>query len=177
MKKILINVLFVIIFLMIYFLQINFFSWFRIAGVMPNLFVILVFYIGLFTGKGRGLTYGIIFGLLLDLFVGEKVGISAIMLGVVGVIGGVLDKNFSKDSRITIMLMVIGCTIIYETGLYLLRYVVFDINLEMTSFAKILAIETAFNTLITIIFYPIMQKTGHYVESKYKDNKILTRYF
>ena len=165
------------VFLIIYFLQINLFSWFRIAGIMPNLFIILVLYIGLFTGKGRGLTYGVIFGVLLDLFVGEKVGISAIMLGVVGIIGGVLGKNFSKDSKITIMLMVIGCTIIYEIGLYLLRYIVFDINIEIISFAKILGIELIFNTLLTIVFYPIIQKTGHSVENQYKDNKILTRYF
>jgi len=177
LKKTIINVLFVIVFLILYFLQINLFSWFNIAGVLPNLFVILVLYIGLFSGKSRGIAYGIIFGLLLDLFVGGKVGISAIMLGVIGVIGGILDKNFSKDSRITIMLMVICCTIIYEVGIYLLRYILLDINIEIVSFIKILAIEILFNTLLTIILYSLMQRTGHIVESEYKENKILTRYF
>ena len=45
------------------------------------------------------------FGILLDLFIGKKVGISAIMLGIVGLIGGIFDKNFSKESRISIILM------------------------------------------------------------------------
>ena len=98
MKKFIINIFLVISFFIIYFLQLNFFSWFRIAGVMPNLFVILVFYIGLFSGRSMGLTYGIIFGLVLDLLIGENVGTTAIMLGIIGIIGGILDKNFSKDA-------------------------------------------------------------------------------
>lgn len=177
MKKIIINVLFVITFFVLYFLQLNFFSWFKIAGVMPNLFVILVFYIGLFSGRGMGLTYGIIFGLILDLLIGENVGTTAIMLGVIGIIGGILDKNFSKDSRITIMLMVIGSTTIYEVGMYFLRYVILKSSVEIISFIKILIAEVIFNVLITIILYPLIQKTGHSIENEYKGSKILTRYF
>ena len=177
MKKIIINILLVITFIILYFLQLNFFSWFKIAGVMPNLFVILVFYIGLFSGRGMGLTYGIIFGSVLDLLIGENVGMTAIMLGIIGIIGGVLDKNFSKDSRITIMLMVIVNTIIYEVGMYILRYAILDSSIEIISFLKILIAEVVFNILITIILYPLIQKTGHFIENEYKGNKILTRYF
>lgn len=177
MKKLLINVAFILIFLILYFLQINFFSWFQIAGVMPNLFVILILYIGLFTGKGRGIAYGVIFGLLLDLFVGQKVGITAIMLGIVGIIGEIFDRNFSKDSRMTIMIMVIGCTIIYEVGIYILRHFILEAEIEIWSFTKILFIETLFNTILTIILYPLIQKTGHLIEREYKENRILTRYF
>ena len=177
MKKTLINISFIITFFLLYFLQLNFFSWFKIAGVMPNLFIILVFYIGLFIGRSMGLTYGIIFGLLLDLLVGEKIGMTAIMLGTIGIIGGVFDKNFSKDSRITIMIMVIGTTIIFETGMYILRYAILGSSIEILSFIKILVAETFFNVIITIIFYPLIQKTGHSVENQYKGNKILTRYF
>ena len=177
MKKTLINISFIFTFFILYILQLNFFSWFKIAGVMPNLFIILVFYIGLFIGRSMGLTYGIIFGLLLDLFVGEKIGMTAIMLGIVGIIGGVFDKNFSKDSRITIMIMVIGITIVFETGMYVLRYAILKSSVEIISFIKILIAETFFNVLITIILYPLIQKTGHSIENQYKGNKILTRYF
>lgn len=177
MKKIIINILLLVTFLILYFLQLNFFSWFRIAGVMPNLFVILVFYIGLFSGRSMGLTYGIIFGIILDLLVGENVGMTAIMLGVVGIIGGILDKNFSKDSRITIILMVIGNTVIYEIGMYFLRYAILKSSIEIISFIKILIAEVVFNVLITIILYPLIQKTGHSIENEYKGSKILTRYF
>ena len=144
---------------------------------MPNLFIILVLYIGLFTNKTLGLTYGVIFGILLDLFIGKKIGITAIMLGSIGIIGAIFDKNFSKDSRITMMIMVMACTIIYEVGMYILNYIMFQINIEIINFLKILIAEVIYNLILTIIIYPLLQKTGYYVESKYKENKILTRYF
>ena len=96
-KKIVINLLLIITFFIIYFLHSNFFTWFKIAGIMPNLFVILILFIGLYAGKYMGLTYGIILGLFLDLFIGKRLGITAIMLGLVGIVGMIFDKNFSKD--------------------------------------------------------------------------------
>lgn len=114
---------------------------------------------------------------MLDLFIGRKVGISAIMLGGVGLIGGIFDKNFSKESRITIMIMVIVSTLIYETGAYLLGYFIYGYSFEILLFVKILLIESLYNVIITIILYPIMQNLGYKIEEEYKGNKILTRYF
>lgn len=177
MKKVIINVVLVITFIIIYLLQTEFFSWFTIYGVMPNLFVILVLYIGLFMGHSIGITYGIVFGILLDILIGKKIGITSIGLGIVGVIVTKLDRNFSKDSRMTLMLMVIFTTAIYEIVVYLLNYILLDINVEVQNFIKILSIELIYNALITIIIYPIIQFTGHDVESQFKGNRILTRYF
>ena len=82
---------------------------------MPNLFIIFVRFIGLFYNKIAGVGYGVLFGVLLDFFIGRKIGLSAMMLGAVGFIGGVFDKNFSKENRFTIMIMVTVCTIFYES--------------------------------------------------------------
>ncbi len=177
MKKFLINLLLVVIFIIIYLLQINVFSYLTISRIMPNLLVIYVLFIGLFYSKTAGVTYGIVFGLLTDLFIGRKVGISAIMLGIVGLIGGVFDKNFSKESRMTIMLMVVVSTIVYEIGSYMIGHFIYDYIWEIIPFIKILLIESLYNVIITIIFYPLMQKFGYKIEEEYKGNKILTRYF
>ena len=144
---------------------------------MPNLFVILVLFIGLFANKTMGTIYGIIVGLILDLIIGNKVGIYAVGLGIIGFLAGLFDKNFSKDSRITIMVMVLASTIIFEVIRYLLNYVLLSNSLELVNFAKILFIEVIYNLILTIIFYPLMQKVGYYIENEYKGNKILTRYF
>ena len=68
MKKILISLAFLITFFIVYFLQINLFNFFTIFGISPNIFIILVLFIGLFAGKWLGTSMGIIFGILLDLF-------------------------------------------------------------------------------------------------------------
>ena len=59
MKKVLSIVLIILSFLIIYFIQSNLFSWFTIANVKPNLFVIFILCIGLFAGKKLGLIFGV----------------------------------------------------------------------------------------------------------------------
>ena len=177
MKKILINIFLIITFIIIYFFQVNLFSWLKIAGVMPNLFVVYILFIGLFYNKIAGVTYGIVFGILLDLFIGKKVGISAIMLGTIGLIGGIFDKNFSKDSRFTIIVMVVLSSFIYEIGTYIINYFIYKFDIELINVIKILSIESLYNAILTIILYPLIQKFGYKIEEENKGNKILTRYF
>lgn len=177
MRKIFINMAIIMIFIFTYLIQANFFTSFKIAGVMPNIFIILMLYIGLFMGRNSGIIYGLLFGVLIDIFVGKQIGITSIMLAIIGIVANIFDRNFSKDSRITIMAMVGISTIIYEIGMYLLTYVIFEINIELISFLKILLIEIIYNIILTIILYPIMQLTGYDVEEEFKGSKILTRYF
>ena len=153
MKKAVCILLMFLAFLIIYFLQVNFFTWFNIAGVMPNLFVVLILVIGLFAGKNTGISTGIVAGLLIDIFISKKIGVTAITLGLVGFIGALLDKNFSKDSRITLILMVIILTVLYEILNYAINAIIFSYSLELIDFFIKLAIET------------------------FKETKILTRYF
>ena len=177
LKKTIINIALIAIILILYYLQSNFFSWFNIAGVMPNLFVILVLFVGLFANRTMGTAYGVGVGLILDFILGERVGIYAVSLGIIGFLAGVFDKNFSKDSRMTIMFMVAGATLIFEILTYLMNYIFLSINVEILNFIKILLIEIIYNILLTIILYSLIQKFGYYIENEYKGNKILTRYF
>lgn len=177
MKNTIIVISVIFIFLITYFLQINFFNWFTIAGISPNIFIIIILFLGLFAGKRLAVPLGIFLGILLDFFVSKKIGISGIMLGIVGIIAGFLDKNFSKDSRMTIILMTIGVTAVYEIGLYLLNYMIISINVEILAFIKILLIEILYNVIITIILYPLLQKAGYYIEESFRGKEILTRYY
>ena len=177
MKKFLINLILIIIGFVIYFLQSNFFGWFSIAGVKPNLFVVYVLFIGLFGNKSMGIIYGAGVGIFLDLIFKEKVGQNLLGLALIGIIATIFDKNFSKDSRITMMFMVFGSTVIFEVASYFINYIIYSINVELVNFVKILAIEVVYNILITIIIYPLIQKFGYYIENEYKCNRILTRYF
>ena len=177
MKKLVINIVLILVALIIYYLQSNFFTWFNIAGVMPNIFVVFVLFVGLFASRTVGTIYGVAIGLFLDLLLGLQVGINAVTLGLIGFLAGVFDKNLSKDSRMTIMIMVLGSTFLAEALNYLLNYMFLSINVEIVNFIIILVIEIIYNLILTIILYPLMQKTGYYIENEYKGNKILTRYF
>ena len=177
MKKALAILILIISFLIIYFLQVNFFSWFTIASVKPNLFIILILFISLFAGMKVGIPFGIFVGLFLDIVIGKNIGVSSVMFGIIGAIGGYFDKNFSKESRITIMLMVIGSTCIFEIGNYLFQIIQLSINVEIMPFIIKLLIEIVYNSILTIILYPLMQKLGYRIEEIFNGQKVLTRYF
>ncbi len=177
MKKVLLAIIAFFSFIVIYLLQSNFFSWFTIAGVKPNLIVMFVLFIGLFAGRIYGLTFGVIFGLLIDIFISKKVGVSAIMYGAIGIFGGILDKNFSKDSKITIVGMVIVSTFIFELASYITNAMIFSYSWEMLIFLRKAIIEIIYNAILTIILYPTIQKAGFGVQDMFKENKILTRYY
>jgi len=144
---------------------------------MPNLFVVFTLFIGLFSSRTMGTAYGVGIGITLDFLLGNQIGIYAVTLGAIGFLAGVFDKNFSKDSRMTIMFMVLGATVIFEISNYLLNYIFLTINVEIINFILILIAEVFYNLLLTIILYPIIQKFGYFIENEYKGNKILTRYF
>ena len=177
MKKALSILCLILTFFIIYFLQANFFTWFNIATIMPNVYVILVLFIGLFVKRKIGLACGIGFGLYLDIVLGKTIGTSALALGIVGLLGEILSKNFSKDCRFIVCLMVIGTTAVYEIIVYLLTMLRTEGTVEILAFLKILLIEMLFNGLITIIIYPLIKKAGYYLENLYDDKFILTRYF
>ena len=98
-------------------------------------------------------------------------------MGIIGFLGGYLEKNLSKDSKITIILLVISATAGYEIFSYLYRGIVLSSNIEMFIFIKKLLVEVLFNTLITIIIYPLIQKFGYKMEDIFRSQQILTRYF
>lgn len=177
MKKFLIHVGLILTFIVIYLIQTIFFTHFTIAGIMPNVFIILMLYIGLYMGRTMGVIYGIIYGILIDIWVGKSLGLTSVAFALVGILGGLFDKTLSKDSRLTVLLMGAICTIIYEIVLYFFNYMFFKINIEIYSFLKILFIETIYNVLLIIIVYPLMKATGYEIENEIKGDRILTRYF
>lgn len=177
MKKFKSILIIILLFIIIYFLQCNFFSWFNIAGIMPNLYVVLVLFIGLFIGKKIGVVSGIIIGLILDNLFGRDFGITSILLGVVGLAAEFLDKRYSKDSRITIVIMSIAATVFFEVAKYAICYFMHNVELEIMEFIRILLIENLFNSLLIIIVYAGMKRLGYYLEDGFKIKKFATRYF
>ena len=177
LKKTLSIIGIILVFFILYFLQINFFGWFNIAGVKPNLFVVLILCLGLFAGKNVAIPFGFIFGVYLDILTGKQIGIAAIMYAAIGFLGGYFDKNFSKDSKITILLMVVGSTFLFETVVYIYTIARNMIPLQLFGFIKILLIEIVFNVLMSIILYPLISNVGFWLEGIFKKRKFLTRYF
>lgn len=172
MKKFLIIISLIFVFLIIYLMQTNLFLWFNLANIKPNLFIVLVLVIGLFGGKDIGFILGTVFGLSIDFLIGKSVGIYGIGLGLIGVLGGYLDEKFSKDSRITMILIITLATLSFELVSYFLNFIINSASIEIGYFIQALLVEVVYNIILTIILYPAIIKFGYKIEENFKERKI-----
>ena len=163
-----ISIILLLVFGLLYFLQANIFPLIPINGIVPNLFVIFILVIGLFGNNFLAILFGIISGIFIDLSYSEVIGITPAMLCLVGFIATWFDSLWSKDERISIIIMVILSTFIFEFGSYFLKSLILDFEIESGVFFKILAIEELYNVLLTIIFFGVIKKFGYMMERKLK---------
>ena len=177
MKKTAVILSIILIYFIIYFLQVNFFNWFTIAGIQPNLFILLILFIGIFMGKKSGAILGSILGLYTDFLFSQTIGISLILMGLIGWSGDYIEKKFSKESKLTIVIMSVVVTTIYEILNYIFKIIKLSANIDITQFLYMLIIEIVYNALIVIIFYPLIHKFGTYTENIMKNKEILPKYF
>lgn len=96
MKKIFGLIIIFLIFLITYFVQVNFFNWFNIAGIKPNLILIIIVFLSMYLGKYYGFGIGLFFGFLIDIFISQRIGINVIALGTIGFIAGNIVKNITR---------------------------------------------------------------------------------
>lgn len=75
------------------------------------------------------------------------------------------------------MLMVAGTTLISELIAYLLQVIIFKLSLEILPLVKILLIEILYNSMLIIIIYPLIEKTGDLLERIFTEKSILTKYY
>ena len=165
---ILISIILFLVFALLYFLQTNIFPLIPISGITPNLFVIFILIIGLFGNNFLAILFGIITGMFIDLTYNEIVGITPAMLCLVGFIATWFDSLWSKDEKISIIIMVALSTFIFELGSYFIKSITLDFEIELGVFFKILFWEEIYNILLTIIFFGLIKKLGYMMERKLK---------
>lgn len=75
------------------------------------------------------------------------------------------------------MVMSAVATLVCQIISYILQIILFNLSFEIVAFIKITLIEILFNSMIIIIIYPIIEKTGALLERVFTESKILTRYY
>jgi rod shape-determining protein MreD len=94
------------------FLQSTFFNHFSIKGSIPDLVLIFVVYHALFSGERQGTIYGMLCGLLEDLYMGRFIGVNVLAKGLTGYIMGKAQGNvFRENLLVGISAVVVGTLI------------------------------------------------------------------
>lgn len=73
--------------------------------------------------------------------------------------------------------MVAVATVGYEVLQILYSVIKYGVVFNFIMFLFVLLVETLFNVLLVMIFYPILKKVGYYLEDVFKVKRVLTRYY
>lgn len=158
MKNALKIIIYILAFFVIYFLEIFLFENFKIAEVKPNIFVIAIIIIGLYMKPGKSFAIGVVCGILIDILNAKAIGITAIGLGILGYGVSHVEKMFSIESKLSLIIFIFAGTIAYEAINYILQLIMLGTSFEWKKILEIISLETLYNVLLTIIFYPLCKK-------------------
>lgn len=142
-----------ILFLVSLILQSTVFSYLTIAGVKPDLILIIVIFFAILHGPKEGTLAGIIGGLLQDLAFGQNLGMNVLTKVVIGYLCGLLERKVYKENLLIPMIIIFIGTFLNELMLYLFRLAV-DISTGSFIYVRgIILISAIYNSLLTVFVY------------------------
>jgi len=137
-------------------LQTNIVGNIEIFGVEPNLFIIMITGFALLNGPFEGAIVGFIAGLIQDVIIGNSVGGFALLGMYLGMIIGISNKRFVKDSLIIAVPFVFISTILYEAVFYIFSFYLKGDNNVLFAFRNIILPEALYNSVITLGLFPLI---------------------
>ncbi len=134
-------------------LQATAFNFFEVAGVKPDLLLIIIVLYGLIYGKTAGYL-GFAYGLVEDLLIGRFMGFNAITKGLMGFLVGYLEPKFFKDHILVPVVVLLMGTLIYgitsfPIGLIIGLYSLIDAE----KFARIIILQAIYNACLSPFLY------------------------
>ncbi|MGP1348891.1 MAG: rod shape-determining protein MreD [Stomatobaculum sp.] len=150
MKKIAANIALLVV---AFALQSCVFPFVPFLSVSPNFVLILTFSYGFIYGPGAGLGYGLMAGLILDLFHSGAFGFFSLFFMWIGYMNGCLSRYYYENY---IALPLFLCTInefLYNFYIYLLRFFIRGKMEFLFYFRTIILPEIIISLLFTLLIY------------------------
>jgi rod shape-determining protein MreD len=152
----------IIIFFFVYLLQITVIPLIRLAGIIPDLILIILVYYSITRGQLYGTILGAVYGLLVDLISGNLLGLSMLSKTVAGFSAGYFAGETKKETNINtynFSLIVLLCSFI-DTVIFSF-FSTFDLQTNILSIlfeqALLPSLYTAVVSIL-FIFYPFRKR-------------------
>ena len=119
----------------------------------PNLLLILTFSFGFIHGKNAGMFYGVISGLLLDLFYSGSFGFYTLIYIYIGYFNGIFTRYYYEDYITLPLLLSLASDLIYNLYIYVFRFLIRN-RLNFGHYlVSIIIPEIIFTTVTTLVVY------------------------
>nr|WP_294492260.1 rod shape-determining protein MreD [uncultured Mediterraneibacter sp.] len=157
-----------VILLAAYLLQTSVFPALEIAGVKPNLLLIVTAAFGFMRGSREGMLVGFAAGLLVDIQFGNMIGFYALIYLITGYVNGIFEQiYFDEDIKLPLFLIA-GSDLLYGGAVYFLTFLLrSDFNF-LYYLNRIIIPEMIYTIVITIVVYPLLLYINHRLEETEK---------
>ena len=162
MKRLAVSILEILI---CFLIQSAMFHYIALAGVMPNLLLILVVATAHMRGRMQGMTIGLISGLLVDLMYGSYIiGLYALMYMCIGYLIGFTNRFYSKDDY-TLPIILIGISdLVYGFFYYVFEFLLRG-RLDFLYYLRRLIIpEMVYTVAVSIFIYKLLHMINKRLE-------------
>ena len=135
------------------FLQSTLFASYSIKGVVPDMVLVFVIFYALLNGAEKGARYGLICGLLEDLYTGRFIGMNALSKAATAyIIGKLQGRVFAENVAVGIIGVFLG-SLLNACLLFILAFAYFAVfNIDRSLFINIIY-QSFYNVVITTPIY------------------------
>ena len=150
--------------LLIVLLQTTILHYISIKGVMPNLVIVFIIVTAFMRGSAEGAAVGFFAGLAMDMMFGNILGFYALLGFYLGFSIGSMNKGIFKENLLLVIFFTFIFSIAYEVVVYVINNIMSgSINL-LYPLTTIILPEAIYNSVISILIYPLILKAGRYFD-------------
>ena len=147
-----------IIIIICFLCQSTVFHFIELAGVVPNLLLIVTMSFGLMRGRREGVLVGFFCGLLVDIFFGSVMGPYAFIYMTLGYVNGFFHRIYYVEDVLLPMLMITINDFAYNVIVYVMFFMLRN-RLDFLSYlSKVIIPEMVYTIIITLFFYKLLVK-------------------
>lgn len=150
MRRIGLNIL---LMLLAFTIQSGVFPLLPFLAATPNLLLILTFSFGFIYGKSAGLWYGLLAGILLDLFYSGPFGFYTLLFIYIGYFNGICTKYYYEDYITLPLILSLINEAAYNFYIYVFRFLIRNKLDFLFYFREIILPEMIFTTVATLLLY------------------------
>ena len=150
MKRIILNVL---LMLLAFTIQNGIFPLLPFLAASPNLLLILTFSFGFIYGKEAGMWYGLLAGILLDLFYSGPFGFYTLLYIYIGYTNGICTRYYYEDYITLPVILSLINELAYNCYIYVFSFLIRNRLDFLYYFWEIILPETIFTVVATLLLY------------------------
>lgn len=152
-----------------FILQCTVFQTLSLAGIVPNLLLIVTSSLGFMRGEKEGMAVGFFSGLLTDIFFGQLFGFYSLLYMFLGYGSGLFHRMFYDEDIKLPMVWIALSELVYGLSVYFFLFLLRSRFQFGFYFAHIILPELVYTVVVTIVFYRLIRSLNHWLEKKEKE--------